>query len=377
MSGRIGGIPDLTATYLASASGRLDLDATLGAFKVDSAALGTGTAGNDDGPTVSEYTRGLVNILNVAYNATDLRAHIYSSALNGLDIGPDPALFPNRSTIRIGLDQLQFLRQDRLITSGSPGFFLWDSVLNLSAAIPFLARSFGGFIDLGGTFEFDASASPFGMGNALLHRAIWKNANGVVADLGPSFLFANNAIYQADGATIASSQARIFFDNAAYSVINGGVGSQGSSVGHVSFYANLTVNAGWTVALRRGLFMQDANVSGTLTDQVVVDIADLNAGATNTGIRSVLTAGAGKFFIEHTGSALSLFGGEVEIDGTLNHDGALAGFRGSAPVALSAAYVPTNVTPDRVFDADTVLITELADVVGTVIADLQLQGLLG
>jgi len=44
--------------------------------------------------------------------------------------------------------------------------------------------------------------------------------------------------------------------------------------------------------------------------------------------------------------------------------------------ALSAAYTPTNVTTDRSFDADTVAIAELADVVGTMIADLQTAKLL-
>lgn len=42
----------------------------------------------------------------------------------------------------------------------------------------------------------------------------------------------------------------------------------------------------------------------------------------------------------------------------------------------SSAYTPTNVTPDRSYDADTVLIAELADVVGTLIADLQGKGIL-
>lgn len=37
------------------------------------------------------------------------------------------------------------------------------------------------------------------------------------------------------------------------------------------------------------------------------------------------------------------------------------------------AYTPTNVTPDRAFDADTVAVAELADIVGTLIADLQLK----
>jgi len=41
-----------------------------------------------------------------------------------------------------------------------------------------------------------------------------------------------------------------------------------------------------------------------------------------------------------------------------------------------ATYTPTNVTTDRAYDADTVLVAELADVVGTLIADLQAIGLI-
>jgi hypothetical protein len=40
------------------------------------------------------------------------------------------------------------------------------------------------------------------------------------------------------------------------------------------------------------------------------------------------------------------------------------------------SYTPTNVTTDRAFDADTVTVAELADVVGTLIADLKKKGLL-
>lgn len=39
-------------------------------------------------------------------------------------------------------------------------------------------------------------------------------------------------------------------------------------------------------------------------------------------------------------------------------------------------YTETNVTPDRAFDADTVAVAELADVVGTLIVDLRARGLL-
>jgi hypothetical protein len=51
-------------------------------------------------------------------------------------------------------------------------------------------------------------------------------------------------------------------------------------------------------------------------------------------------------------------------------------FFGQTPAARVAAYTPTNVTTDRSYDADTVVVAELADVVGTLIADLKTYGLL-
>ncbi len=68
--------------------------------------------------------------------------------------------------------------------------------------------------------------------------------------------------------------------------------------------------------------------------------------------------------------------GSIELDADLNHDGSNIGFFGTAPAAQAAAYTPTNVSTDRSYDADTVVITELADIVGTLIADLQTYGLL-
>jgi len=71
-----------------------------------------------------------------------------------------------------------------------------------------------------------------------------------------------------------------------------------------------------------------------------------------------------------------LFPDEVEIDGALNHDGSTVGFFGVAPAARAAAYTPSNVTPDRSYNADSTSTAELADVLGTLIADLQSYGLL-
>lgn len=67
---------------------------------------------------------------------------------------------------------------------------------------------------------------------------------------------------------------------------------------------------------------------------------------------------------------------DLEIDGALNHDGSTIGFFATTPAVQVAAYTPTNVTPDRAYDADSTTVDELADVLGTLISDLQTYGLL-
>ena len=54
---------------------------------------------------------------------------------------------------------------------------------------------------------------------------------------------------------------------------------------------------------------------------------------------------------------------------------ATVGFYGVTPAARPAAYTPTNVTTDRAYDANATTLDEVADVLGTLIADLQSLGL--
>lgn len=56
---------------------------------------------------------------------------------------------------------------------------------------------------------------------------------------------------------------------------------------------------------------------------------------------------------------------------------AMLGLFGHAAAVQPSAYTPTNVTTDRSFDADSTTIDELADILGTLIADLQSFGALG
>ena len=70
-------------------------------------------------------------------------------------------------------------------------------------------------------------------------------------------------------------------------------------------------------------------------------------------------------------------GGDLMLLGDFDHDGSNVGFYGTTPVAQSAAYTPTNVVTDRAYDANATTLAEIADVLGTVIADLQATGLFG
>jgi hypothetical protein len=86
-------------------------------------------------------------------------------------------------------------------------------------------------------------------------------------------------------------------------------------------------------------------------------------------------SGSGRVLIGATGDDDMLLN-DIEIDGDLNHDGALVGFYGTAPAVQSDPYSPTNVIADRAYDANATTIDELADVLGTLIADLQATGLI-
>jgi hypothetical protein len=85
--------------------------------------------------------------------------------------------------------------------------------------------------------------------------------------------------------------------------------------------------------------------------------------------------GSGRVLIGTTGDDDMLLN-DIEIDGALDHDGSTVGFFGTAPAAQAAAYTPSNVSTDRSYDADATTLDEIADVLGTLIADLQSYGLL-
>lgn len=125
---------------------------------------------------------------------------------------------------------------------------------------------------------------------------------------------------------------------------------------------NFGINTGTTVA-RRFEVLDASNPQLRLTHTAATDYADLQVDTD------------GNLTINVSGSKV-LVSGALEIDGNLDHDGSNIGFFGVAPVARAASYTPTNVTTDRSYDADATTVEELADVLGTLIADLKAYGLL-
>lgn len=239
---------------------------------------------------------------------------------------------------------------------------------------------------------------------------------------------------------IARHQVNVAADtHAVTSLLVGGIdlaptfGNQNGGALTVNSYTGVRMGASihlFDVTTRRvGLdFANQALGFGTLTDNVAVDIANLNYGTNRFGIRSAMAVGK---FLSHTGVAVSELAGElrllgdnlsvvfgagqdadiyydatdliidpdvagtgrvligatgdddmllndIEIDGALNHDGATVGFYGTAPAAQSAAYTRNaTIVEDRTLLASASATTlNNNNVLAALIADLQNIGVL-
>jgi hypothetical protein len=132
----------------------------------------------------------------------------------------------------------------------------------------------------------------------------------------------------------------------------------------ISNFATWTVNAPSVVIGGGGSIVNAANV---------LIQTSISAGTNRYGLLVTTNPSGGtlNYAARFTGSS------GVRIDGLFEHTGTLLGLYGATPVAQSAAYTPTNVTTDRSYDANATTVDELADVLGTLIADLQATGIIG
>lgn len=112
--------------------------------------------------------------------------------------------------------------------------------------------------------------------------------------------------------------------------------------------------------------------SGSVTDAAAMRIGgNVNQGTNRYGLH-ILSNPSGGGGLNHSLRTA----GSVLFDDSLQVDGNI-GFYGTTPVAQSAAYTPTNVSTDRAYDANSTTLDEVADVLGTLIADLQATGIIG
>lgn len=181
----------------------------------------------------------------------------------------------------------------------------------------------------------------------------------------------------------------------------GTFGSDGVATADSFFSFPFTQNASFTLAnlYHFRVVSVSKGAANTITNQTGLFIADLSSATNNFGIQLQVSAGSGKWNIYETGTAENLLNGPVILGSsaapTLAADQAAVHAIDAAAgnrcvgwktengqvgklytVNSGSAYAPTNVTTDRAFDADATTLAEIADVLGTLIADLKLTGLI-
>lgn len=325
----------LQVAYDVSADGEIDLDPTRGAIKFDGAGLAAGVAGTA-GPNFMEVRRGTglgTHVLTTAHNATDARTTIYSSSLNGIDLSPDPAVFPNEPIISLSRNHLEFLRTDRTFLSNA---FANLFGLNSTLTLDFVNATLGAFVLFSPTVVYQQSANPFGMANLFNAGGTLTNPNGLIRNLTVGLTFVGQLRFRADGAAIGMTQLISFLEQSQLITINGGSGTL--SVNYRQFIARGVLGTGWTSdADRVGFTCSNVTITGVLNaEHIGFEVADLTAGVNGaTGFLSRVNAAIDKRAFNARGTAESDFGGTVNLTGgALLNYGVADALGGGAPATL-------------------------------------------
>jgi hypothetical protein len=132
----------------------------------------------------------------------------------------------------------------------------------------------------------------------------------------------------------------------------------------------------------RTFWMERHSTSNTAGNTLTIQAGGATSGATDkAGGDLLLYPGVSTGSAE---SGIQLYGCVAGASGTVDRTqtkmlqilGNKIGFFGVTPVVRPSAYTITNGTTDRTYDANATTIDELADVIYTIIADLQSLGLL-
>jgi len=131
-----------------------------------------------------------------------------------------------------------------------------------------------------------------------------------------------------------------------------------------------TVNASGAATLSSTLAVSGAATLGSTLN--VAGAATVSGAAT---LNSTLTASGAATF----GSSVAITGalsvtGTATLAGNLAHTGSHLGFFGATPQARPSAYTVTNATPIRSIDVATVTLTQLANLIASILGDFQARG---
>lgn len=115
----------------------------------------------------------------------------------------------------------------------------------------------------------------------------------------------------------ASSGTPVYTINKTRAVVSAPSFTRSASSGTLSIpevtglHDSLIVGTGATVDLRRAVFVGAGTISGTVTTQYGLDVANLTVGTTAAAVHSDMAAGTGKYALKLDGTAQSLFGGKI------------------------------------------------------------------
>lgn len=117
-----------------------------------------------------------------------------------------------------------------------------------------------------------------------------------------------------------------------------------------------------------GVNLNPTLAANTITTYRHIFCSDVTNATNVYGVYSAMNSAANKYFLYGAGTAASYLGGTLQVQGNV-------GFNGQTPSARQT-YTVTNLTTDRSYNANATTVAELADVLGTLIADLRTIGLL-
>lgn len=149
--------------------------------------------------------------------------------------------------------------------------------------------------------------------------SIRNTGTTAISDLGGYAVFGNLMTVTANGAACTLSVVRSYVHQPTYAISAGGTLAVTEDTAVRSF---ATINSGVTVTDRRGFHHVAATVSGTLTNDVALDVGALNGTTLSAAVRSAITANSARYFLKDDGGAQSKLAGKF----TTYNNIATAGF---------------------------------------------------